>query len=85
MKWNPWYVEYAHSNRLAPEIQYARDRTRYPGYPMLGYSQWIIKRWKEYRAERGLPETGRPDEAMQRDFTNWLQAEFPGLEHQTEE
>lgn len=37
-----------------PDAMLARDRVRYPGGVMAGYSLWIGERWTEWRLTRGL-------------------------------
>lgn len=46
---NPRYVAYAASEGLQPRAMLARDKRRYPGGHMCGFTLWISERWQVWR------------------------------------
>ena len=61
--WNPRYVAYAATEGLDPEAMLARDRERYPGGCMGGFTIWVQDRWTEWGQLTGHPR-GRSSDAF---------------------
>jgi hypothetical protein len=57
--WNSRYLEYCRVNEERdPEKMLARDREKYPGGVMVGFSLWIQQKWRQWYASLG-PCDGR--------------------------
>lgn len=57
--WNPRYLEYCRAHgEASPERMLEKDRARWPGGCMAGFSIWIQAMWKEWYRTLG-PCDGR--------------------------
>lgn len=53
--WNPRYVAYATYQGKSPREMLPADKKRWPGACMVGFSQFIMRRWDEWKEQNGHP------------------------------
>lgn len=79
-RWNPRYLEYCRVNGESdPEKMLEKDRERWPGGCMVGFSLWIQQKWHEWYLSIGLPaKMPLHDKRFYQDhaaFDRWLSKE----------
>lgn len=88
-EWNPRYVAWATSQGRTPEEQHARERGDDSVSTLSAFSRWILERWDEWRALRGLKPRGIDRDYLtpeqHADFDAWVQTRAVELAGATRE
>lgn len=66
------YVAYSTINGNEPDKQMEIDTIEYPGGKMCGFTLWIQKAWRIWKAEKKLPFDYPPCDKDQIEFDEWL-------------
>ena len=77
--WNPRYLAYARAQgEPDPEKMLEKDRERWPGGVMCGFSLWIQGKWQEWYTLIGVGKMTIYDQRFYQDhkaFDKWLSKE----------
>lgn len=80
--WNPRYLAYCVAQGVDdPEKMLEKDRERWPGGVMLGFSLWIQSMWQEWYASIGVGHLKRYDQRFYQNhaaFDRWLKDKARG-------